>query len=198
MSFPPFFDWRGHKHMRKTNGCMQPKANAFVTKDFVWRPGKRKELDYRSLQPLVYCLGFRQFKRKSTILNLNESQSKFSRRQSDDIFFLILPRKHDLKFPANCLHLRQFAWNVKSCFSGKEKKKFQNVVCWIFYPACWAQECISIDCGRHTRSRSRSKLFCAVRCMDTPFFTVETILVTSCLLCSSPILFYSILRKHAY
>ena len=31
-------------------------------------------------------------------------------------FFLIFPRKQDLTFHANCLHWRQFAWNVKSCF----------------------------------------------------------------------------------
>ena len=34
---------------------------------------------------------------------------------------------------------RQFAWNAKTYFLGETSKKiFQIVVCWIFYPACWA------------------------------------------------------------
>ena len=51
-------------------------------------------------------------------------------------YFSIIPIKHDLAFLANCLHWRQFARNTKSCFVGKVRKIFQNVVCWIFYPAC--------------------------------------------------------------
>ena len=68
-------------------------------------------------------------------LNLYHSLGIFSRRQTDDIF-LIFPRKQDLTFHANCLLRRQFAWNVKSCFLGKIRKIFQNVVCWNFYPEC--------------------------------------------------------------
>ena len=49
------------------------------------------------------------------------------------IFF---PRKQDLTFHANWL-LRQFAWNFISCFLGKKRKIFQNVVCWKIYPECW-------------------------------------------------------------
>ena len=67
--------------------------------------------------------------------NLYHSLGIFSRRQNDDIF-LIFPRKQDLTFHANCLLRRQFAWNVKSCFLGKIRKIFQNVVCWKFYPEC--------------------------------------------------------------
>ena len=37
------------------------------------------------------------------------------------IFFLIFPRKQGLAFQANLR--RQFAWNVKSCFLEKKKKK---------------------------------------------------------------------------
>ena len=50
-------------------------------------------------------------------------------------FFFIFPRKQVMTFHANCLHWRQFAWNVKTCFqmeticmkcqnlfSGKKKK----------------------------------------------------------------------------
>ena len=32
-----------------------------------------------------------------------------------------------------CLHWRQFAWNVKTCFLGKLRKIFQYVFCWNFY-----------------------------------------------------------------
>ena len=42
------------------------------------------------------------------------------------ILFLILPRKQDLTFHANCLLRRQFAWNVKSCFLGKNKKNISK------------------------------------------------------------------------
>ena len=50
-----------------------------------------------------------------------------------DIFFFIFPRKQDLTFHTNCL---QFAWNVKSCFLGKIRTIFQNVISWKFYPVC--------------------------------------------------------------
>ena len=50
-------------------------------------------------------------------------QGIFSRRQIDDIFLIFSQR-------------RQFAWNVKSCFQGKIRKIFQNIVCWKFYPEC--------------------------------------------------------------
>ena len=69
------------------------------------------------------------------LFNLYHSLGIFSRRQIDDIF-LIFPRKQDLTFHANCLLRRQFACNVKSCFLGKIRKIFQNVVCWKFYPEC--------------------------------------------------------------
>ena len=52
-----------------------------------------------------------------------------------DNIFLIFPRKQDLTFHANCLHWRQFAWTVKSCFPGKIRKIFQYAV-WKFYPEC--------------------------------------------------------------
>ena len=60
-----------------------------------------------------------------------------SRWQVGDIF-LIFPRKQNLTFHANCLHWRQFAWNVKTRFLGKRRKIFQNVICWKFYPECLA------------------------------------------------------------
>ena len=71
------------------------------------------------------------------LFNLYHSLGIFSRRQTGDIF-LIFPRKQDLTLHANCLLRRQFAWNVKSCFLGKIRKIFQNVVCWKFYPECYA------------------------------------------------------------
>ena len=37
--------------------------------------------------------------------------------------FPFFPRKQVLTFQANCLHWRQIARNVKSCFLGKKKKK---------------------------------------------------------------------------
>ena len=42
-------------------------------------------------------------------------------------FFLIFPRKQDLTFYANCLHWRQFAWNVKSSFLGKNISTLSSV-----------------------------------------------------------------------
>ena len=59
--------------------------------------------------------------------NLYHSLDIFSRRQMNDIF-LTFPRKQDLTFHANCLLRRQFAWNAISCFLGKIRKIFQNVV----------------------------------------------------------------------
>ena len=41
-------------------------------------------------------------------------------------YFSNFARKQDLTFHANCLHRRQFAWNIKSCCLGKIRK----AVCW--------------------------------------------------------------------
>ena len=46
------------------------------------------------------------------------------------LFFFFFSRKQELLFHANCLHCRQFAWNVKSCLLGENTKTFQYVVCW--------------------------------------------------------------------
>ena len=54
-------------------------------------------------------------------INLYHSPGIISKRRIDDIF-LIFPRKQDITFHANCLLRRQFAWNVISCFLGKNKK----------------------------------------------------------------------------
>ena len=67
--------------------------------------------------------------------NLFHSLGKFNWRQIY-AFLHIFPRKQDLTFPENCLCWRQFAWNVKSCFLGKLRKIFQDVICWKFYPEC--------------------------------------------------------------
>ena len=63
-------------------------------------------------------------KAKINRMNLYQSLGKFSRWKTDDIV-LIFPRKQDLTFHANCLHWRQFAWNVKSCFQEKIHRIFQ-------------------------------------------------------------------------
>ena len=41
------------------------------------------------------------------------------------VIFLIFSRKQNLTFRANCIHWRQCAWNVKSCFLEKKKKYFK-------------------------------------------------------------------------
>ena len=43
------------------------------------------------------------------------------------IYFLFFPTKQDLTFHANCLHLRQFARNVITCFAGKNKKSTSSL-----------------------------------------------------------------------
>ena len=59
-------------------------------------------------------------------------------------FFFTFPRKQDLTFHANCLQ-RQFAWKVKTCFLGEKIKIiFQYIVCWKFYSACKALNCLSL------------------------------------------------------
>ena len=45
----------------------------------------------------------------------------FSRGHSE-IFFLLFLENKALTFHANCLHRRQFAQDVKSCFSGENKE----------------------------------------------------------------------------
>ena len=44
-------------------------------------------------------------------------------QQTDDMF-LTFPRKKDFTFHANCLHWRQFAWNVKTCCQEKTHKTY--------------------------------------------------------------------------
>ena len=47
---------------------------------------------------------------------------------STDSIFLIFPQKEqDLTFHADCFHWRQIAWNVKSCFLGRNKKDIANL-----------------------------------------------------------------------
>ena len=43
-------------------------------------------------------------------------------QMTDWWYFLNFPRKQGLTFHANCLHWRQFAWNVETCFLGKIRK----------------------------------------------------------------------------
>ena len=53
---------------------------------------------------------------------------------ADDKLVIVSPRKQDLTVHTNCL-----CWEtipVKSCFLGKIRKLFQNVVCLDFYPEC--------------------------------------------------------------
>ena len=59
--------------------------------------------------------------------NLYHAQSLgiFSRQQIYNIF-LIFSRKQALTFHANCLHEKQFAWNVKGHFWRKTKKKISK------------------------------------------------------------------------
>ena len=57
-----------------------------------------------------------------TILLANSADDRWWYFLNGDIF-LIFHRKLDLTFHANCLHWRQFAWNIKSCFLGKLRKK---------------------------------------------------------------------------
>ena len=50
-------------------------------------------------------------------------------------YFLTLPRKQELTFPANCLQrMRQFAWNIRRCFSGNKKKKISSICHLLCFP----------------------------------------------------------------
>ena len=69
--------------------------------------------------------------------NLYHSLGNFSRGQIGEIF-LIFPRKQDLIFYANW---KQFAWNVKSCFLGKNKKNISICCLLKFLPIM-----LSINC----------------------------------------------------
>ena len=59
------------------------------------------------------------FFRCEETLTLSILGNIFSRRHFESFFFLFFPRKQDLIIHAKSFQLRQFAWNVKSCFSGK-------------------------------------------------------------------------------
>ena len=68
----------------------------------------------------------------SWILTLSTLGKNFSRRHFK--YFSYFPRKQVLTFHANCLHWRQFAWNVKSFFMRKIRKYHQFVICCFFSP----------------------------------------------------------------
>ena len=57
------------------------------------------------------------------------SLGKIFSRQHIKIFFLFFPENRFWHFMLQ--NLRQFAWNVKSCFLGKLRKSCQCVICWI-------------------------------------------------------------------
>ena len=70
-------------------------------------------------------------------LMLNTLGKNFSRQHFFFIIIFIFPKKPVLTFHANCLQWRPFAWNVKSCFLGKNKKKrHQYVACLISPVTC--------------------------------------------------------------
>ena len=50
-------------------------------------------------------------------------------------FYYFVYQKQSLIFHANWLLWRRFAWNVKTCFLGKVRKKCQYVFCWNFLPS---------------------------------------------------------------
>ena len=58
----------------------------------------------------------------ATTLSVNLADDKLM------IFFLIFPRKQGLTFLANCHQWRQFAGNVKTCFLGKIRKTYFNML----------------------------------------------------------------------
>ena len=63
----------------------------------------------------------------------------FSYFSPENRIWHFMQTEQDKTFHANCLIMRQFAWNIKSCFLGKQRKIFQYityVVCWNFYPEC--------------------------------------------------------------
>ena len=68
---------------------------------------------------------------KNTGINLYHSLGKFSRPQSDIFSYFTIQCN---AFHANCLHWRQFAWNVRSCFLRNIPKIFPNVDCSKFWP----------------------------------------------------------------
>ena len=90
---------------------------------FLWQIVNKKKKEIRMSSATVFLIG---------LTFITHSMGKFSRQQIDDIFsyflifliFLIFIRKQDLIFCANCLLWRQFAQNVKTCFLGKNKKKY--------------------------------------------------------------------------
>ena len=62
------------------------------------------------------------------MLSVNSYHAMGRIQQTTNNIFLIFPRKWDLTLHANCLLGIQFTC-VRSCFLGKRRKIFQNVVC---------------------------------------------------------------------
>ena len=81
-------------------------------------------------------------------------------------FFLhIFPCKYALAFYANCLLRRQFAWNAKTCFSGKKEKIFQNVLKFLSSTLSIKSDKTCAKMGR------RIWAFTASSCLKTLFFS---------------------------
>ena len=98
-----------------------------------WVNGKQSWSLFRSSLIWVYivCLYMSFMSGHVPSYLMLSSLGKIFSRRHIEIFFLIFPRKQGLTFLANCLHCRQYAWNVKSWFRVKIRKYHQFVVCWI-------------------------------------------------------------------
>ena len=92
-------------------------------RQFQWLPAcvlgeiKNKSMHLKSLLSTAKTLWSVAFINALSPSTMGKSFS----RQHFKIFFIRSPKKQVLTFHAECLHWRQFAWNVKTCFLGKRK-----------------------------------------------------------------------------
>ena len=80
-------------------------------------------------------------------LFIYHSLGYFQRHDKLVIFFLFFLRKQDLTFHANCLHWRQFAWNVKFLFFPMETMCMKYQI--PFSPMEICMKCQILFCGEN-------------------------------------------------
>ena len=87
---------------------------------------------YRLILVFVSCC---KFLMKHEKMYLTTGLALWVKSSADDILnlFSYFSQTQNLNVHANCLHCRQFAWNVKTCFLGKNRKIVWYVICWNFY-----------------------------------------------------------------
>ena len=124
--------------MKKMSEFLPQNFQFLVVKFSIYMNRRVFVMRYSKPYNFLISLFFIFFFHQTTHLNLYRTLGRFCRW---NIFFFLFCLKIGFYFHANCLLMRQLAWNVKSLFSGKHKKYISKCHLLKYCPACDALTC---------------------------------------------------------